>query len=366
MDSIRAFAVEDVPGVADLFQKVFRRRQAPAPLSLRHCVGDLYFSHPWRDDRCSSLVYETDKGTVAGFLGALPLRLHWRDQSLLAAVAGNFMVDPALCNPMVGARLFRAFLQHGQDITISDTANGISRRMWETAGGVTCMNQGLQWIRPLRPSQMALRILARRRAGRLLLPVLRYPAKAADGALATLVHGWPPSVPEGCVQSDLSLPELLDVLLESGQQYSLRPEYDRCSLEWRMRHAQEKTQYGRLHRQAVRNAEGQILGWFMYYGRQGAVARVLQFGAIPPAMPMVVDSLVYHAWCLGATGLEARVSVDNLVALARRGGLLRECRPYVVAHAQNPEIMDALARGDILFSRLEGEWWTRLAGDKFN
>ena len=38
---------------------------------------------------------------------------------------------------------------------------------------------------------------------------------------------------------------------------------------------------------------------------------------------------------------------------------------YTVAYSRDKEIMEALLKGDTFISRLQGEWWTRLQGDKF-
>ena len=38
---------------------------------------------------------------------------------------------------------------------------------------------------------------------------------------------------------------------------------------------------------------------------------------------------------------------------------------YTVAYSKDQQIMDALMKGDAFFSRLEGEFWTRLQGDQF-
>jgi hypothetical protein len=70
MDKIRSFTHEDVPAVAALFQKIFRRDSDQVPESLKTYLAHLYFDNPWYDGTLSSLVYE-ENGCVGGFVGVL-------------------------------------------------------------------------------------------------------------------------------------------------------------------------------------------------------------------------------------------------------------------------------------------------------
>lgn len=359
MDNIRPCLPQDLPGVADLFRKTFRCSQQPAPESLRTYFRDLYFHHPWQDERCCSLVYETREGQIGGFIGALPMRLRLDGQCLLAAVAGKFMIDSTVANPMAGARLLRSLLQGGQDLTISDTANETSRRMWEAAGGTTCFSQSLLWVRPLRPTRLALAMLAHKPMGDPLRFVLKCPAAVADRLAAMTLRRLVPPPCCGYVDADLSMPELLRAIRDAGQSYALRPDYDQQGLEWLIAQASQVHGFGPLHRRAVRDAAGRLVGWYMYYGCSGGVARVLQLGAAPHAHAPVIDSLLHHAWRLGASAVEARISTASVPILYERGGLVLQRRPFVVAHARSAAVIAALQRGDAFFSRLEGEWWTQ-------
>lgn len=365
MDNIRPCAREDLPLVADLFQVVFRHTHKPAPQSLCHYLEELYFTHPHADQRVRSLVYEDAKGAVRGFVGALPLRLRWHNQSLTAAVAGSFMIDPALRNPFAGARLFRHLSTGGQDLTLSDTANQSSCRLWKAAGGTTCPRQNLRWIRPLRPSQFLLALAARQRGGKTLQSLLRLPFSAIDRLAAPHFR---PDKPDDALQSphtQASVDELLEAATELGPCYSLGPDYDQLSLAWRLTHARQRSQDGALHTHVVRDRTGHPIGWYLYFAQRGAIARVLQVGARPETMTKVYSSLLQSVWNLGAVGLEARVSAGSLVALAEFGGVLQRGRLNVLAHAPHRELAQAVNANNALFSRLEGEWWTRLNGGTF-
>src|ERR1051326_6614675 len=119
---------------AGLFQRTFRNARRATPASLTAYLRELYFEHPWRDLALVSKVFVAD-GAVRGFIGILPLRLSFRGRTLRAAVAVSLMVENPQANPLAGARLFRAYLSGPQDASLSDSANPVSRGMWERLGG---------------------------------------------------------------------------------------------------------------------------------------------------------------------------------------------------------------------------------------
>src|SRR5246127_5623619 len=156
---VRACTPDDMPAVAGLFQRTFRNARVPAPASLTSYLRELYFAHPWRDPALASKVFVTD-GAVRGFIGILPLRLAFRGATLQAAVAGSLMVDKPQENPLAGARLLRAFLSGPQDVSLSDSANAVSRGMWERLGGKVVPAQSMEWVRAFRPFTAAVALAA--------------------------------------------------------------------------------------------------------------------------------------------------------------------------------------------------------------
>src|SRR5215470_12713423 len=133
---VRPCTPDDMSAVAGLFQRTFRNARLAAPASLTSYLRELYFEHPWHDPALASKVFVTD-GVVRGFIGILPLRLAFRGRTLRAAVASSLMVDNPQANPLAGARLFRAYLSGPQDVSLSDSANPVSRGMWDRLGGKT-------------------------------------------------------------------------------------------------------------------------------------------------------------------------------------------------------------------------------------
>ncbi len=56
---------------------------------------------------------------------------------------------------IVAVRLARAFLEGPQDLSISDEASDVARKIWEGLGGTTALLRSLHWTRPLRPATLA-------------------------------------------------------------------------------------------------------------------------------------------------------------------------------------------------------------------
>src|SRR5262245_27600772 len=80
MAEIRACTPEDIPAVAELFQKTFRDPGKAAPASLQSYLLDLFLRHPWYEPELAPRVYVTDDGKIGGFIGILPLRMTFRGQ----------------------------------------------------------------------------------------------------------------------------------------------------------------------------------------------------------------------------------------------------------------------------------------------
>ena len=128
-----------------------------------------------------SRVFVDKAGDVRGFIGIWPRRMVLQGRTIEAAAAGSLMVDRPEENPIAGARLLRSFLTGPQDLSFSETANDISQRMWEKAGGERLAASSLDWLRVLRPAGFAVAV-----AGKAFRPasILRPVAAGVDRLIA--------------------------------------------------------------------------------------------------------------------------------------------------------------------------------------
>lgn len=72
-------------------------------------------------------------GRILGFLGVMPRPMLFNGQLIKAAPSSQFIVAPE--SRSVGVMLLRAFFEGPQDLSLTDEANSISRKLWEKIGG---------------------------------------------------------------------------------------------------------------------------------------------------------------------------------------------------------------------------------------
>jgi len=359
---VRACTPADIPAVAGLFQRTFRDARRAAPPSLNSYLRELYFEHPWRDPALASKVFVAS-GAVGGFIGILPLRLAFRGATLRAAVAGTLMVERPQENPLAGARLLRAYLSGPQDVSLSDSANAVSRGMWERLGGKTAPTESMEWVRPFRPFATALAL------GAEVAPPVRYAwpiAALADGIAGTITRYLLPlpRAEEVAHDSEASDDELIRLIPELAAGYDVRPAWEPATLRWTLAHAADKNRHGPMSRRVVRGKDGRPLGCYVYYGRRGGVAWVLQLLARADAIEAVLDNLLASAFARGCVAVRGRTQARLLDALQRRNCVFLH-RSATVVHSANAELVAAIRGGEALVTGLSGDAWTRLVGDTF-
>jgi hypothetical protein len=296
MSLIRPCSRQDLPAVAGLFQKTFLDRRKPAPESLSTYLAELFFGHPWYDPELASRVYVSPAGDVRGFIGVLPLRMHFRGRKLRAAVAGSLMVDEPQENPLAGARLLRSFANGPQELSVSENANRLSENMWHKLGGRTVPFESLEWLCILRPAGATL-ALAREwfAPGALLHPV----AWMIDRVAAqTGGNRFGPQSGRGGQESDVDPTDelLMEEIRRVTESYPLRPDWNDTALQWVLSHARTKAQRGAVCRRIVYDKNQVPIGCYVYYWKPRGIAWVLQILARPESTHAVLASLLTRAF----------------------------------------------------------------------
>jgi len=350
---LRAFRREDIPDVVALRQQVFHFSERRSASMLAEYFERIFFHHPWPDEELHSWVHEDRRGRVTGFLGVLPRRMTWRGQPIRTAVSTQLMVEPP-SRGLVGLLLVRAFLAGPQDWSVSDTANDVARRIFESVGATTSMIHSLVWLRPLRPCRDLASRLAHGLVARGALFAAR-PLVAAGDAFAARRAGGAARQPAGTIQP--LTPALMLAHLDVLGCRALRPAYEAGALEWLLEQVAEKRQFGTLERALVRAPSGEVAGWFLYFLNPGGASQVVQLAARPAAQTLVLQHLFHHAWSRGAAAVAGRLEPAFVSDLATLGCGFARDGPWVLIHSRRPELMPAVERGDALLSRLDGEWW---------
>ena len=356
MGQIRSLERGDLDQVTSLYEHVARSgSRTPLP-GLAAYFEETFFDHPWADPEIPSLVYAEDDGRITGFLGSSVRRFTFEGRPVRLGVSGQLVADPGARGHAPGAFLMSAYMNGPQDLTITDTASELVRRIWEGVGGETFHLACVGWVRVFRPMQFASGYRGRRErlgAAGATRPVLA----GFDAAAGTVLRGaLRPEQPAGVEGREMAAKDLVDNLRAVTENLRLRPAYDETFVEWLFAQVAAVTGRGELRRRIV-SSGGRVRGWYVYYLLPGGISQVLQVAGDERDVGDVLDDLFNDAYAGGTAGLQGRVEAHLLEPLSRRRALLHPSGYLALVHARDPELLDAVQSGRALLTRLEGEWW---------
>jgi hypothetical protein len=350
--TLREFRPQDAAAVAKLHARVFPGAWHSHDEFAAY-LRELLFRNPWYDPQLPSWLADDDDGVV-GFFGVLPRHMVYGDLTLRVAVSCQFMVDPRKRHSLAALELIQRYFAGPQDLSIADGANDATRALWEAAGGAASPLHGVHWVRLLRPIGGVVSL-----AGQ-LSPRLA----AAAAPVAALADACIPR--RTCRETawreeELDAAALVSALQEHRGMFTLRPYYDKASLQWLLEQARAKQRHGVLQGCVLRDRAGRIAGWFLYY-LSSSMSQVLQLGARRERVCAVLDRLFEHARERGAVAIQGRLEPHLAPALRGKSCLLVNRGISTLLHAKDPMHLLPFYRGDAFFSRLDGEWWTRFSG----
>jgi hypothetical protein len=356
--------------VADLHRRVFgvggKPAEQPPPPGLMRTYADhfeeIFFRNPWRDEALPSLVYQQPDGRIAGFLGVMPRPMLFQGESIKAALSSQFIVAPD--SRAAGVMLMKTFLTGPQDLSLTDEANSISRKLWEKLGGTIAMLYSVHWTRPLRPSRFAVSLLSSFFQERKPLSYLAAASKPlcnlADGIAARKLPRYFELTAPQVSGEELKIETLLTHLSEFSNTRSLWPAYDERSLKWLLEVIARKKHLGALRIVAVHNDKREMIGWYLYHLKTGGTSTALQIVARENSMSEVLDHLFHDAWQRDSVAVSGRMDPRLAREVSDKYCFFNYGRPWVLIHSPRPELLQAFHNGDAMFSKLEGEWCMRL------
>ena len=330
---------------------------------MRQYFADVLLNHPWFDPELSSLVLEQG-GEVVGFLGRMARPMLFAGRPVRCAVAMQLMVDPNRKQGFAAIELIRALQAGPQDLGFNDGANQNAVRLWERCGGQFSRLLSFEWTRRLRPVQsfsLSLRNHAGLRgASRVGHGLAGLVDAVAVNALPRLFH----RPAHGLSCSAASAREIVPVMGQVAGSLALSPIYTPQTFAWLLAKVAEAQQFGVLRSMTVRDDQGQPVGYFIYFVRAGQIAHVLQVAATYGHGVAVLGTLFRDAWEQGAIAVCGQLDPSLMIDLSNSYCQFRCPSLGVLVHSRNPDILNAIQRGDVFLSRLEGEWWLRLGIDR--
>ena len=123
--SIRAMERTDVPAVARLFSKVFRRRDGEAGGDLTHYLETVFFGSPHYAPEHGSVVHENGDGSIDSAILSVPMEFMVHGRRMVARLLCAFMVD-GKAGAAGAARLARTVRAARQEMCFSDSSSPVS------------------------------------------------------------------------------------------------------------------------------------------------------------------------------------------------------------------------------------------------
>jgi hypothetical protein len=363
---IRPFIKDDIPQVVSLFERLLlsdtpsRRQLAPDKLS--DYFEQILFHNPWYDEELSSMVYQGTEGKILGFLGVVPRRMVFGNQPIRVAISFHFMVEPDSRTTLAGVQLLKTFFSGPQDLSFTDGAGQVGRRVWEGVGGTTALLYSQRWRRILRPSHQAVHLLTKKsiigknKLGELVARAASPICNLSDAAIERMVPRYFPANHTAGSEEALEAEIFLENLPQFSKHLAMRPSYDADSLNWLIGHAEEMKLHGTFKQLVVRDARGEVIGWYMYYLNPGGLSQVLQIACKKNMAGAVLDHLFDHARRHGAYSIMGRQEPQFMEELSEKFCFFSREGGWTLIHANDREILHAIQRGDAFFTGLEGEW----------
>jgi hypothetical protein len=360
----RPLTLDDLPDVAELFGAVFRNGIPLQKTKVIEHMRAIYLDGPWFDAEISSIVHTDAGGRVNGFFGVMQVPMVWRGAPVRVGITGALMVANPAADPLAAVRMAKAHLAGPQDLTICDSANRTSLDLAQELKFAIIGSNCLEWYRVLRPAGLGMELLRLRgMAGLAALGGMA--ARLVDHRLRQMRFRGAETA-ASVLDRDIEIQAFVKNALQLANPFLLRPRWDPPGLEWQLRLAAEKKVWGPLHIREVTTKAGKLVGTYLYHGRRGGVAVVLQVLAHPGMAARVLACLCRHAGEIGCVAVRGQTSAALMDGLFRTPSVFYRHRAATVAYSRDAEMVTALMTGNALVGGLIGDTWTQLASEIFD
>lgn len=354
MSEIRALAPDEIDQIAELYRFVDNSDWRIPPPEVPAWLRRTLFEDPWADPEIPTLVHVEDSGRITAFIASHVRRMRFDDSTIRLAAGGPLIVHPDARSRAIGPRLWRQYLDGPQELTVTDGASDEMRQIFELIGGQMMHPSSIAWACVFAPfSFMASRWLHfHPRAKAASAPVWA----GLDRVTSRTVPYF--RRPDGATTTTEPLtPSLmLEHLPALTRSLRLFPDYDEPYLNWLFAELHHNRTWGAPVPRLVRDQSGRVLGWYVYFLLPGEGCQVVHVAARARHAGDLLDALFADVAARGGAGAQGRVEPALLASLAGRGALFRYS-PRSLVHSSKPELLSALAGGQALLTRLEGDWW---------
>lgn len=351
----------DIPAVARLFSKIFRNRKDAVAPGLEAYLETVLFGSPHYRPERGSIVHDSSTGEVDSTILAIPMEFSVHGRPIIARLLCAFMADGKE-GAAGAARLARQMRAAKQDMCFSDNSSPVSADHWVAGGGVVLPIQSLEWRRIFRPL-VAGAVATSRRMPWLASPGILRPLRRLDRAISQRRSSITPAAVPGCRTIPASPDEFLHCAGPMIERFPIRPVWAKQEFDWLFLVAAMNRSLGELHCRMVVDQDGRSIGAFLFFGKAGAAATVLN---IVCAANREFDVIGQMFASLDAEGYASASGISQpflMNAISRQRWLSFKHRGYFCMVTRHAEIKDAALRNDIYIGGLASESWSRLLTD---
>lgn len=358
---VRPMTKRDIPIIARLFSKTFRSHKSEVAPDLEGYLETVFFGSPHYRPEHGSIVYDSAAGNVASAILALPMEFTVHGRPIIAKVLCAFMADGKE-GAAGAARLARQMRAARQDLCFSDNASPVSADHWVAGGGVVLPVQSLEWQRTFRP--LAAGAIAWSR----YVPLLRSPGVLRllglfDGLLRRGRRSLIPAAAAGCRTISASPDEFFRCAGPMMERFPIRPVWSKPEFDWLVGVAALNQGLGSLQYRTVIAEDGRVIGAFLFFGKTGREANVLNLLCAAGHEFDVTGQMFAHLDAEGYAQANGMAQPFLMNAISRQRWLSFKHRGYFCLVTRHAEIKDATLRNEIYFGGLASESWSRLLTD---
>jgi hypothetical protein len=349
---------DDLAEVAELYRTVENVDWRIPPAEVPRWLERMLFDNPWFDAEIPSLVYVDEGGEIMGFIASQVRRMRFDGEAVRIAVTGPLAAHPRVRNRGVGALLCKRHFAGAQDLTLTDSASEEMRQIYERIGGQMMHPGSIVWARVLAPwSYIGNRVLhANAHVRHRVKPWARKPLPLLDAPTVGAIRYFRAPAPTQVSDEPLTPELMLEYLPLMTRSLRLIPAYDLAYLRWLFAELPRSHTWGTVQRRLVRDGEGRVLGWYVYYLLHGEACHLMQLAAPNRHVGTVLDSLFAHAARHGGAAVQGRVEAHILAELSHRGAVFR-FSPRSLVHSPNSDLLGAVTSGHALLTQLDGQVW---------
>lgn len=359
--AVRAMERSDLPAVADLFTRTFRKNNQATDSQLAGYLETVFFSSPLYTPDVGSLVHLNETSTIDSAILAMPVEFTVHGRPVTARVLCAFMAE-GKSGAAGAARLARMLRAARQDFCFTDNASPVSADHWVAGGGLVLPVQSLEWHRTFRPAAAALD-MARRRVKLLAKLPLQGLARIADRFVRRSRTSFAAAPQDGVTSTPISLPQLMEQAQVMMERFSVHPVFSKPEFDWLVAAAKLNTSLGELQCRSITDAQGKIIGCYLYFGADGRNAVVMNIFCHERQEALVVAQIFADLDNLGYASAQGMAQPFLTQAVLRQRHLVHKHTGYFCLVTRHADLKEAAIGDGFYAGGLASESWSRLLHD---